>query len=485
MDHNFTRTRYDLVVLDLMLPGEDGLAICRRLRAARQRTCPIIMLTAKGDDVDRIVGLEMGADDYLAKPFNPRELVARIHAVLRRQAPAPAAGRAHAREDDGGRPSGPSRSTSAPARSPGTAIPSPSRPASSPLLKVLAQHPREPLSRDKLMELARGREHESYDRSIDVQVSRLRKLLGEDPAEPALHPDGVGLRLRVRSRRDAAEMKMVGRAPSSGARSLVLVVALVALAGGVVLALPPAGAAAAAWRIGIGQFVSHLKTISAALQHDCRRAASSEFIARSPRRKASASCPARGDEPRRPAADVPGMQHVPRAHQASCFGDEADVFVRPGRRRRPASCGCRLPAGDRDFWVALPAQPRRARQHRRPALLDARRRRHRDPRHRPHRVAAQPAAHASSREAAEDLGKGGDPPPVPETGPSEVRAVARAFNHMKESLQERGARAHHVPRRHLARPAHAARAAAAGRGDARRAAWKPARRRAWSRTSRT
>ncbi|MDQ2767332.1 MAG: response regulator, partial [Gemmatimonadota bacterium] len=87
LDRQLQRVRYDLMVLDLMLPGEDGLAICRRLRSA-ENAIAIIMLTAKGDDVDRIVGLEMGADDYLAKPFNPRELVARIHAVLRRQAPA-------------------------------------------------------------------------------------------------------------------------------------------------------------------------------------------------------------------------------------------------------------------------------------------------------------------------------------------------------------------------------------------------------------
>ncbi len=84
MDRALHREHYDLIVLDLMLPGEDGLAICRRMRAAENQI-PIIMLTAKGDDVDRIVGLEMGADDYLAKPFNPRELVARIPAALRRQ----------------------------------------------------------------------------------------------------------------------------------------------------------------------------------------------------------------------------------------------------------------------------------------------------------------------------------------------------------------------------------------------------------------
>ena len=181
MDHNLKRTRYDLVVLDLMLPGEDGLAICRRLRAAGD-TVPVIMLTAKGDDVDRIVGLEMGADDYLAKPFNPRELVARINAVLRRQSPLPAPG-APSREDTvvtfG--PFALNLGTRALTRD-GEALALTTGEFS--VLKVFAEHPREPLSRDKLMDLARGREHESYDRSIDVQVSRLRKLLGEDPQNP-------------------------------------------------------------------------------------------------------------------------------------------------------------------------------------------------------------------------------------------------------------------------------------------------------------
>src|SRR5262245_18824790 len=91
MNRQLSRERYDLMILDLMLPGEDGLSICRRLRGGGENM-PIIMLTAKGDDVDRIVGLEIGADDYLAKPFNPRELVARIQAVLRRRPPAPPPG---------------------------------------------------------------------------------------------------------------------------------------------------------------------------------------------------------------------------------------------------------------------------------------------------------------------------------------------------------------------------------------------------------
>ena len=180
MDKALLREHFDLMVLDLMLPGEDGLAICRRLRAT-ENTIPIIMLTAKGDDVDRITGLEMGADDYLPKPFNPRELVARIQAVLRRQ---------------------PSEFPGAPATDievvsfgrvqvnlgtrillrDGKEISLTTGEFS--LLKVMLQHPRQPLSRDKLMELARGREYGVFDRAIDVQISRLRKLVEDDAAKP-------------------------------------------------------------------------------------------------------------------------------------------------------------------------------------------------------------------------------------------------------------------------------------------------------------
>jgi len=181
MDRSLTRVRYDLMVLDLMLPGEDGLAACKRLRAAGDKIA-IIMLTAKGDDVDRIVGLEIGADDYLAKPFNPRELVARIHAVLRRQAPAetPGAPSAEPKVVEFG-PFALHLASRALTKG-GENVPLTTGEFA--LLKVLALHAREPMSRDKLMDLARGREHESYDRSIDVQVSRLRKLLGEDPSQP-------------------------------------------------------------------------------------------------------------------------------------------------------------------------------------------------------------------------------------------------------------------------------------------------------------
>ena len=180
MDKLLARERYDLVVLDLMLPGEDGLAVCRRLRA--QNDAPaIVMLTAKGDDVDRIVGLEMGADDYLPKPFNPRELLARINAVLRRKAPAGPPG---APAEGGTFQFGEfslSLSTRALTRG-GKAQPLTTGEFS--VLQVLVRHPRQPLSRDKLMELARGREYEVFDRSIDVQISRLRKIVEDDHAHP-------------------------------------------------------------------------------------------------------------------------------------------------------------------------------------------------------------------------------------------------------------------------------------------------------------
>ena len=149
MDRLLTRESFHLMVLDLMLPGEDGLSICRRLRS-QSNPMPIIMVTAKGEEVDRIVGLEIGADDYIPKPFNPRELLARIRAVLRRQANE--------------LPGAPSQEEA--------------------VLKALVSHPREPLSRDKLMNLARGREYSAMERSIDVQISRLRRMVEEDPAHP-------------------------------------------------------------------------------------------------------------------------------------------------------------------------------------------------------------------------------------------------------------------------------------------------------------
>jgi len=176
MNRLLARELFSLLILDLMLPGEDGLSACRRLRQ-EGNSMPIIMLTAKGNELDRITGLELGADDYLGKPFNPRELLARVKAVLRRQTPlvpgAPLnedsevtfgdwrfslATRELRKKDEV------HRLTS----------------GEYAVLKVLVQHPHEPLSRDKLMQLARGREWDAMERSIDVQISRLRRLIEPD-----------------------------------------------------------------------------------------------------------------------------------------------------------------------------------------------------------------------------------------------------------------------------------------------------------------
>ncbi|MGS0681710.1 osmolarity response regulator transcription factor OmpR [Shewanella sp. 125m-7] len=180
MDRLLERENFHLLVLDLMLPGEDGLSICRRLRQMGN-PIPIVMLTAKGDEVDRIIGLELGADDYLPKPFNPRELLARIKAVMRRQAPeVPGAPTLQEEEITFGEYSLNLATREMYHGEESIALTS----GEFAVLKVLVSHPREPLSRDKLMNLARGRDYSALERSIDVQVSRLRRLIEKDAANP-------------------------------------------------------------------------------------------------------------------------------------------------------------------------------------------------------------------------------------------------------------------------------------------------------------
>jgi two-component system OmpR family response regulator len=176
------RSRVDLVVLDLMLPGEDGLSICRELRTRSQ--VPIIMLTARGEDVDRIVGLELGADDYLPKPFNPRELLGRIRAVLRRAAhaprdPSPESVRAFA---FGNWKLDTTTRTLTDNDGKDVALSG----AEYRLLAVLLSCANRVLSRAQLTELLRGREADPFDRSIDVRVSRLRQILGDDARAPQI-----------------------------------------------------------------------------------------------------------------------------------------------------------------------------------------------------------------------------------------------------------------------------------------------------------
>ena len=181
MQRLLQRETFDLLILDLMLPGEDGLSLLRRLRGQNDRT-PVVMLTAKGDDVDRIIGLEVGADDYLAKPFNPRELLARIHAVLRRAPPAEVPGGPGAAGEEVR--FGPFTLNLGKRQLLRDQEPVALTTSEFSVLKVLTQHARQPLSRDKLMTLARGREYGAFDRSLDVQVSRLRKIIETDPQQP-------------------------------------------------------------------------------------------------------------------------------------------------------------------------------------------------------------------------------------------------------------------------------------------------------------
>lgn len=176
------KSTINLVVLDLMLPGDDGLVLCRNLRA--RSDIPVIILTARGDETDRIVGLEMGADDYLAKPFNPRELLARIKSVLRR---TQVRSEKHLAEDNRYISFGEwtldtvSRHLVAKDGLVVNLSGSEYR-----VLTIFLQHPNRVLQRDLLLDLTQGRETESFDRSIDILISRLRQRLGDDAKEPKI-----------------------------------------------------------------------------------------------------------------------------------------------------------------------------------------------------------------------------------------------------------------------------------------------------------
>ena len=179
------RHAVDLIVLDLMLPGSDGLTLCRDLRAKPGKpNLPVLMLTARGEDTDRIIGIEMGADDYLVKPFNPRELLARIKSILRRTRALPpnlAPEAARYLVFAGWTLDTAERLLTAPDN-----VATPLSGGEYRLLRILLDHPNRVLTRDQLTEMIHGREAEPFDRAIDVQVSRLRQRLRDDSREPAL-----------------------------------------------------------------------------------------------------------------------------------------------------------------------------------------------------------------------------------------------------------------------------------------------------------
>lgn len=176
MDKFLSNQTPDAVILDLMLPGEDGLSLARRLRA--EGDLPIIMLSARGEDIDRIIGLEIGADDYLAKPFNPRELLARIRVLLRRHTGA--ANKAQQISHT----FGPFRLDITGHELTKNGAPVPLTTAEFSLLRVFTEHPNRVLSRDRLIDLIKGYDRSPFDRSIDVRVTRLRRKIEEDHAAP-------------------------------------------------------------------------------------------------------------------------------------------------------------------------------------------------------------------------------------------------------------------------------------------------------------
>ena len=437
LDKKLQRDPPHLIVLDLMLPGEDGLAICRRLRGSGE-SVPIIMLTAKGEDIDRIVGLEMGADDYLPKPFNPRELVARIHAVLRRQSEHLAPG---SPSPEGRIPFGPfvldpaARTLLDGERTIHLTT------GEFSLVKVFSQHPRQPLAREKLMLLARGRDHDLFDRAIDVQVSRLRKLIEPDPANPRYIQTVWGFGYVF----VPADEAPGGTTPAGGGyggvvklwpRSLfgrltLLLIAVVAIAmAATILFFRHDRAALIAHQFGENKIVQ-LQALRAALAvadtHERRETLRDIGSQYGVRIVPEAERPMVGG----PALG-PAMQEL-RDRLRESLGPETELRVSP----RLHLLFVRVEAGGAGYWIGVPLPPR-------PEPDDI-----------PTRALIWSLALAISlslaaflftrylarplREldaAVERVGRGETPPPLPEHGPSEIATLNRGFNRMIANLRQ-------------------------------------------------
>ncbi len=212
--------KFDLIVLDVMMPGEDGLSLCRRLRATR--SIPVVLLTAMSGETDRIIGLEIGADDYVCKPFSPRELLARIRAVLRRTQDTLSKDSAPALTDyefDGWRLDIVRRVL----RNPDDVLVDLTA-GEFDLLLAFVEHPQQVLTRNHLLDLTRGRASAPFDRSIDVQISRLRRKIEADPQQPTADQDGAQRRLHFRfaCRRQSSFRSCLRSCPTRSFRDSVL-----------------------------------------------------------------------------------------------------------------------------------------------------------------------------------------------------------------------------------------------------------------------
>ena len=448
-------------------PGEDGLSVCRRLRGAA-RSVPIIMLTAKGEDVDRIVGLEMGADDYLGKPFNPRELVARIHAVLRRHGErlvpgAPAEEGTHRVRPPHARPR---RAHAVVRRQERRAdhrrVLAAARLRAAPAATARAREAHDARAR------TRPRSVRPRDRRPGVAAAQARRAR---PRQSPLHPDRLGFRLRVRARH-ARRSACGSCAPPATPRDAAAA-----------LAVRAPHAAAGCRRRARG-----------AHEHRCCSGSSARASSTGSCRRPS-SCSCRRSAPRSPAPTIPSAARRSRSSPASTasriYPESERARPRPAarravhagtrraaaraagsRRRTSASrrafrcCFVRVVAADTPYWIGVPVPPRSPADEMPTralvwtlvvlALL---------------LVAAFAFARYLARPlreltaAVERVGRGEAPPPLPESGPSEIAAVNRGFNAMTANLRADRAGPRAAAGRRLARPAHAARAAAPRRRD--------------------